>query len=97
MSDGCQNYDKGQMSAEELKRMMGQARSSFAAPTLLERVMAELMARRGSADMTAAEKKRDGKQVEAVGWECRAAGLAEAIAVCQLFNDAARSNEKGQR
>lgn len=33
MSDGCQNYDKGQMSAEELKRMRGQAKSSFAGVT----------------------------------------------------------------
>lgn len=69
------------------------AESSFAEPTLLERVIAELSARRGSADMTAAEKKRAGKQVEAVGWECRAAGLAEAIGVCQLFNDAIGESE----
>jgi hypothetical protein len=59
---------------------------------LLGCAIVELIARRGAAEMIAMERKRAGKQVEAVGWECRAAGIAEAIAVCQMFKDAAQPN-----
>jgi hypothetical protein len=61
---------------------------------LLDRVLMELMARRAGTEMTASKHKRNGAMVEAGGWECRAAGLAEAIAVVQMFNDATRPNDK---
>ena len=59
---------------------------------LLARALAELVTRRGNTDLTAADMKRAGRDIEAAGWQCRAAGLAEAIAVVQMFMESERAN-----
>ena len=58
----------------------------------LECAIAELCARRGNAEIKALEMRRLNKQPECDQWQCRAAGLSEAIAVVQMMSEAAHSN-----
>lgn len=57
----------------------------------------ELIARRAATEQQAVRSRRALEKEEARGWECRAAGIAEAIAVCQMFHCAAQSNDKAER
>ena len=60
---------------------------------LLDCALVELIARRGAAEMEGVRARRSLDAENERGWQCRAAGLAEAIAVCQMFKNAAQSNE----
>lgn len=83
--------DKMPMSAPDVTDSP-EAMPALGAVSLLERAIVELIARRGSAEIEARNCRLDERESDAREWMCRAAGLAEAIAVLQLFSDAARSN-----
>lgn len=65
--------------------------------TLLDRAIVELIARRGDCERKAYMCIKANDRESVIGWQCRAAGIAEAIAVCQMFGDAARSNSLHER
>lgn len=77
---------------EYLRRHHVEAPSAVGSSELLERVMTELMARRGACERKALECRCDQRDSDAREWMCRAGGIAEAIQVVQLFSDVARSN-----
>ena len=60
--------------------------------SLLDRVVNELMSRRWEAEAAAHKNLQAGDRDTQRMWLARAAGLAEAVAVVQMFNEATRSN-----
>ena len=67
---------------------------ALASVTLLDRVVNELVARRWAAESAAHKNLQAGDRGAQRMWLARAAGLAEAVAVVQRFNEATRSNDK---
>jgi len=70
---------------------------ALASVTLLGRVVNELVARRWAAESAAHKNLQVGDRDTQRMWLARAAGLAEAVAVVQVFNEANSANVPAQR
>ena len=70
------------------------AQPAFGADGLLGRVVNELVARRWSAESAAHKNLQVGDRDTQRMWLARAVGLAEAVDVVQMFNEATQSNVK---